>query len=87
MDRSASDPEPASSASSRGAHAPTKRSAGQPPAKPAGGLGLQVERRFSEPGVHPFEAIEWEQRTAIIANEKGETVFTQENVEVPASWS
>jgi ribonucleoside-diphosphate reductase alpha chain len=37
--------------------------------------------------VHPFESIEWEQRTAIIANEKGETVFTQENVEVPASWS
>ena len=66
---------------------PTKRSSSQPPAKPAGGLGLQVERRFSKPGVHPFEAIEWETRHAIIANEKGETVFTQENVEVPASWS
>jgi len=48
---------------------------------------LQVERRFSEPGVHPFEAIAWENRTASIANEKGETVFTQENVEVPASWT
>ncbi len=87
MDRSTSDPEPGSSATSRTAHVSAKRSAGQSAAKPAGGLGLQVERRFSEPGVHPFDVIEWEYRTANIANEKGETVFTQENVEVPASWS
>ena len=87
MDRSTSDPEPASIPSARAAHAPTKGSAGQPPSTSSGGRGLQVERRFSQPGVHPFEAIEWEQRTAIIANEKGETVFTQENIEVPASWS
>ena len=87
MDRSASDPEAASAAASRAAHAQTKRSDGQAPVKTAGGLGLRVERRFSEPGVHPFEAVEWEHRNALITNEKGETVFTQENVEVPSSWS
>ena len=87
MDRSASDPEAASAAASRAAHAQTKRSAGQAPVKTAGGLGLRVERCFSEPGVHPFEAVEWEHRNALITNEKGETVFTQENVEVPSSWS
>ena len=87
MDRSATDPEPASPASSRAAQPPTKRAAEPSPGQPARGLGLQVERRFSEPGTHPFEAIEWERRNAVIANEKGETVFTQEDVEVPASWS
>ncbi|HVC39077.1 MAG TPA: vitamin B12-dependent ribonucleotide reductase [Candidatus Dormibacteraeota bacterium] len=87
MDRSATDPEPASPASSRAAQPPTKRAAEPSPGQPARGLGLQVERRFSKPGTHPFEAIEWERRNAVIANEKGETVFTQEDVEVPASWS
>jgi len=87
VDRSATDPEPASPASSRAAQPPTKRAAEPSPGQPARGLGLQVERRFSKPGTHPFEAIEWERRNAVIANEKGETVFTQEDVEVPASWS
>ena len=86
MDRSASDPEPASLAASRGSHNPSKRSAGRAPAK-SGTTGLRVERRFTQAGVHPFDAIEWEYRTASISNEKGETVFTQENVEVPTSWS
>ncbi len=55
---------------------------------PEGGeRGLRVERRFSRPGVHPFDEIEWERRTASIANEKGEAVFVQEGVEVPRSWS
>ncbi|MGH7706121.1 MAG: vitamin B12-dependent ribonucleotide reductase, partial [Candidatus Dormibacteria bacterium] len=85
MDRSASDPARASSASARGAHAPTRRTPGRPAAE-AGG-GVRVERRFSQLGVHPFDAIEWERRDSSITNEKGEVVFTQEDVEVPASWS
>ena len=35
----------------------------------------------------PFDAVEWEKRTAQIGNEKGVTIFKQENVEVPKGWS
>ncbi len=31
--------------------------------------------------------VEWERRTALIGNEKGQVIFRQENVEVPKSWS
>jgi ribonucleoside-diphosphate reductase alpha chain len=55
---------------------------------PAKGLkGLTFERVFSDPSVSPFDAIEWELRTAAITSEKGETIFEQKNVEVPKSWS
>jgi ribonucleoside-diphosphate reductase alpha chain len=46
-----------------------------------------MERHFTQPGMHPFDALEWERRTASITSEKGETVFTQVDVEVPSSWS
>jgi ribonucleoside-diphosphate reductase alpha chain len=49
--------------------------------------GLNFRRMFSDPAVHPFDAIEWTNRSAVISNEKGETVFEQKDVEVPASWS
>jgi len=49
--------------------------------------GLTVQRRFTHGGVHPFDEVQWERRTATIANEKGETVFEQRDVEVPAFWS
>ena len=49
--------------------------------------GLQVERRFTREGVHPFDEVTWELRSATIANEKGETVFEQRDCEVPAFWS
>src|SRR5215207_7070432 len=42
---------------------------------------LSVRRVFTRPGVHPFDAIEWELRTAAVGS------FRQENVEFPASWS
>ncbi|MFN2370999.1 MAG: vitamin B12-dependent ribonucleotide reductase, partial [Candidatus Krumholzibacteriia bacterium] len=32
-------------------------------------------------------AIAWEQRTAIIANDKGETLFRQDDCEIPRSWT
>ena len=35
----------------------------------------------------PFDAVEWEKRTALIGNEKGVTIFRQEDVEVPKTWS
>ncbi len=50
-------------------------------------VGLKIPRRFTEAGTDPFESVEWELRTANISNEKGETVFEQVDVEIPASWS
>jgi ribonucleoside-diphosphate reductase alpha chain len=49
--------------------------------------GLRVERRFTKPGVHPYEELVWEVRDAVITNSKGEVAFEQRNVEVPKSWS
>jgi ribonucleoside-diphosphate reductase alpha chain len=50
-------------------------------------LGVSFPRRFTTSGTHPFDEIEWELRTAIISNEKGEKIFEQKNVEIPKSWS
>ncbi|HVA86938.1 MAG TPA: hypothetical protein VNF73_11565, partial [Candidatus Saccharimonadales bacterium] len=49
--------------------------------------GLTFERRWTRPGVHPYDEIAWEIRTASIGNESGKTVFEQKDVEVPAFWS
>ncbi|MFH0794415.1 MAG: vitamin B12-dependent ribonucleotide reductase, partial [bacterium] len=48
---------------------------------------LIAERFFSKEGTHPYDELEWEKRSAVIANEKGEKVFEQTGVEVPKSWS
>ncbi len=53
----------------------------------SGRRGLGFKRFFTRPGVHPFDEIEWEQRTASIQNDKGKTIFEQRNVEVPKDWS
>ena len=37
--------------------------------------GLKINRRYTTPGVHPFDTIEWEHRSSIIYNEKGEVIF------------
>jgi len=49
--------------------------------------GLEFQRRFTDEKVSPFDAVEWERRTALIGNDKGQVIFRQENVEVPKSWS
>jgi ribonucleoside-diphosphate reductase alpha chain len=49
--------------------------------------GLHFPRRWTRPGVHPYDEIAWETRTASIGNEKGVNVFEQKDVEVPAFWS
>jgi ribonucleoside-diphosphate reductase alpha chain len=49
--------------------------------------GLRIEHFFSNPGVHPFEQLEWEVRSARITSDSGQTIFEQDNIEVPASWS
>ena len=49
--------------------------------------GLEFHRRFTDGKVSPFDAVEWERRTALIGNDKGQVIFRQENVEVPKPWS
>jgi ribonucleoside-diphosphate reductase alpha chain len=52
-----------------------------------GTRGLTFERRWTRPGVHPYDEITWEYRTAGISSETGKTVFEQKDVEVPVFWS
>ncbi|MCS7230365.1 MAG: vitamin B12-dependent ribonucleotide reductase [Candidatus Kryptonium sp.] len=49
--------------------------------------GLKFNRFFTKPSVHPFDEIEWDKRDAVITNERGEVIFEQKGVEVPAKWS
>jgi len=46
-----------------------------------------IERFFTRPGVHPFDEVEWELRSAAITDESGKAFFEQADVEIPASWS
>ncbi len=55
------------------------------PARPARRQAL--ERVFSDPNISPFDQVEWELRTAEIADDAGKVIFKQENVEVPKTWS
>jgi ribonucleoside-diphosphate reductase alpha chain len=48
--------------------------------------GLAIERRFSSPGVHPFDEVEWEIRDAVIGDPEN-PAFEQRGVEFPKSWS
>src|SRR5688572_10914266 len=41
---------------------------------------LSVRRLFTRPGVHPYDAVEWELRTAAVG------YFRQEDVEFAKSW-
>ena len=49
--------------------------------------GLPWKRYFTRPGVPAFDEVQWETRSATIANEKGEVVFEQHDVEIPTGWS
>jgi ribonucleoside-diphosphate reductase alpha chain len=52
----------------------------------AAGSGLAVGRRFTETDVHPFDAVEWEIRDAVIGD-PAKPAFEQRGVEFPISWS
>jgi len=51
------------------------------------GRGLKIPSFFAAPSVHPFDELQWEKCSARITNERGEMIFEQKDVEVPASWS
>ena len=46
------------------------------------GEAMRIQRRFTQPGVHPFDTVEWE-----IADGGGRRPFEQDGVEFPATWS
>jgi ribonucleoside-diphosphate reductase alpha chain len=49
--------------------------------------GLTFRRLFTKLGVSPYSEVEWELRTAQIADSQGGVIFEQKNVEVPKDWS
>ncbi len=49
--------------------------------------GSKFQRYYTTPGVHPYDLVEWEQRDALITNERGEKIFEQKGVEMPKAWS
>jgi ribonucleoside-diphosphate reductase alpha chain len=52
------------------------------------GPGLQIERLFTTPGVHPYDDVTWERRDVVQNNWKtGEVVFEQRGAEFPDFWS
>jgi ribonucleoside-diphosphate reductase alpha chain len=55
--------------------------------KTAAAPGLEFPRYFTLPGADPFDGVEWEIRSAVIGNEKGQVVFEQRDVEIPKFWS
>src|SRR3954464_6327750 len=48
---------------------------------PRSGEALTVRRLFTRAGVHPFDTVEWESRTAAVGK------FRQDDVEFPGTWS
>ncbi len=50
--------------------------------------GVKVERIFTTPGVHPYDAVTWEKRDVVQQNWRtGQTIFEQRGVEFPDFWS
>jgi ribonucleoside-diphosphate reductase alpha chain len=51
-------------------------------------IGIGIRRFFTEPGLHPYDTVEWERRDARIPNYKdGTDAFFQPGVEFPTTWS
>ncbi|HEV2640416.1 MAG TPA: vitamin B12-dependent ribonucleotide reductase [Actinocrinis sp.] len=50
--------------------------------------GLTIERVFTTPGVHPYDAVTWEKRDVVMTNWRdGSVNFEQPGVEFPEFWS
>jgi ribonucleoside-diphosphate reductase alpha chain len=49
--------------------------------------GMKMDYFFATPGIHPFDQLEWEKRSAKITSDTGESIFEQNDIEVPVSWS
>jgi ribonucleoside-diphosphate reductase alpha chain len=74
--------------------APTPETTAVPSATPVNtatpskkATGLCFRRVFTKLGVSPYDEIEWEKRTALITDAKGNAIFEQKDVEIPKDWS
>ncbi len=48
---------------------------------------LGVTRYFTTPGVHPYDEVSWDRRSASITGEGGQSYFEQDDLEIPEAWS
>src|SRR5881409_725242 len=48
---------------------------------------FRYQRRYTKLGVHPYDAVKWETRDAVITDAKGQVIFEQNGVEAPSFWS
>ncbi len=49
--------------------------------------GLKVDRLYTKEGVSVYDLIEYDLRSSVIRNPKGDAVFEMHNVDVPKGWS
>src|SRR6266852_51857 len=48
---------------------------------------FRYQRSYTKLGIHPYDAVKWEIRDAVITDHKGQVIFEQKSVEVPSFWS
>ncbi|GAA2818564.1 vitamin B12-dependent ribonucleotide reductase [Kitasatospora paracochleata] len=71
------------SGSARGSKSDRTKGAGKAPKG-----GLRLERIYTTPGVHPYDAVSWERRDVVMTNWRdGSINFEQRGVEFPDFWS
>lgn len=66
----------------------SKKPRGTSSTKKAGSrAGLHFSRKLTTEDVHPYDTLEWERRTSVIRDEKGNIIHEVKNVEVPKGWT
>ena len=66
---------------------PMRAKAASGPKPPSKVRGLSIRRYYTVPGIHPFEKVDWERRTARITDMTGNVIFEQTGIEIPSFWS
>jgi ribonucleoside-diphosphate reductase alpha chain len=70
------------------ASSPTEDTTARSPQTPAkSDTPLLKEHSFARPDCHPYDEVEWEQRSASIKDENGNVIFEQNGIEVPKAFS
>ncbi len=64
-----------------------KKSKTSKPATKGSGKGLAFSRLLTTEGVHPYDTLEWENRSSVIRDEKGNVIHEIKLVEVPKFWT
>lgn len=49
--------------------------------------GLKINRRFTQPGEDVYGTVEWDKRTSLITDDKGNVVSQITEIEVPSGWT